>query len=470
MNASTKPVSNNLVLFAICVASFLTPFSVSSMNIISPELAAYFNANAVLLAWMNTTFFLAAGIVLMPAAKLCDIFGRRKIFTIGVGGFAVFSLLSALSFSIWMLLALRFCQGLCCAFIVGPAITLTTAVFPSSQRGKALSIQVGAVYVGSSVGPFIGGWLSYNWGWRSAFIAFGLVGILGFILIKLCIKSEWKSGATMQKFDYRGTIMYAIGVAALMLGATHLPSGRAFWVVIAGLMAMVSFVIIEKNVDNPVFDTSIFSKYLGFSFSSMAALLHYAALTANTLLLSLYLQFILGYDTHVAGMLLLPQPICMLVSTLIAGRLSDHIDPSYLASLGAVLALAASLMLCLSQNPDLHYIIICQIIIGCGYGAFVSPNTNLIMGSVTRDRYNEASSVAGTMRLLGQVFSLGIISMIFALVIGPVEIEPTVYDKFVLSFQVAYLVYAVLCLGVLALSLPWKFKARERKNQNADQE
>lgn len=452
--------NNKLVLFAICVAAFLTPFSVSTMNIITPELAQHFNANAVLLAWMNTSFFLGAGIILMPAAKLCDIFGRRKIYAIGVGGFALFSFLSALSFSIWMLLGLRFLQGMCGAFIVGPAMALTTSIFPSSHRGRALSIMVGAVYLGSSVGPFVGGWLSHYYGWRSVFVLFGILGLVGFVCIKLFIKGEWKTGATMQNFDYRGTVMYAIGVAALMLGATHLPGVRPFWITVAGVMALLSFLKMEHDADNPVFDTTIFSKYLGFSFSSMAALLHYAAVTANTLLLSLYLQYILGYDAHHAGLLLLPQPISMLISTLIAGRLADRMNPSYLATLGAVLAMTSSLLLGLATSPTLQYIICCQIIIGCGYGCFVSPNTSLIMGSVTPDRYNEASSVAGTMRLLGQVFSLGIISVVFALVIGRVEITPAVYPDFICSFKIGYCIFAVLCLGVLLLSLPWKFRRR----------
>lgn len=460
MNTS-KPSGNKLTLFTICVAAFLTPFSVSTMNIITPELAAHFNANAVLLAWMNTAFFLGAGIVLMPAAKLCDIFGRKKIYAIGVGGFALFSFLSAASFSIWMLLSLRFLQGMCGAFIVGPAMALTTALFPASHRGRALSIMVGAVYLGSSVGPFVGGWLSYYWGWRSVFVLFGLLGLAGFVLIKFFVKGEWKAGGTMQNFDYRGTVMYAIGVAALMLGATHLPGVRPFWITVAGIMALLSFLKMERDADNPVFDTTIFAKYMGFSFSSVAALLHYAAVTANTLLLSLYLQYILGYDAHHAGLLLLPQPVSMLISTLIAGRLADRMNPSYLATLGAILAMTASLMLGLATSPTLHYIIACQVIIGCGYGFFVSPNTSLIMGSVTPDRYNEASSVAGTMRLLGQVFSLGIISVVFALVIGRVEITPAVYDDFAKSFKIGYCIFAVLCLGVLLLSLPWKFRRQQ---------
>lgn len=468
-----KQSSNRRTLFTICVASFLTPFSVSTMNIISPELAAYFNADAVLLAWMNTAFFLGAGIVLMPAAKLCDIFGRRKIYAIGVGGFALFSFLSALSFSIWMLLSLRFLQGICGAFIVGPAMALTTAIFPATHRGRALSIMVGAVYLGSSVGPFVGGWFSHYWGWRSVFVLFGILGLVGFIFIKLFIKGEWKTNASMKNFDYRGTAMYAIGVAALMLGATHLPGMRPFWITVAGIMALLSFLKMERDAENPVFDTTIFAKYMGFTFSSMAALLHYAALTANTLLLSLYLQYILGYNAHQAGLLLLPQPVSMLISTLIAGRLADRMNPSYLATLGAALALTSSLMLGLTASPTLQYIICCQIIIGCGYGCFVSPNTSLIMGSVTPDRYNEASSVVGTMRLLGQVFSLGIISVVFALVIGRVEIMPAVYDDFVLSFKTGYCIFAVLCLGVLLLSLPWKFRRRpngqsEPTSQNKD--
>lgn len=460
---STK--HNNLTLFAICVASFLTPFSVSTMNIITPDLAAYFNANAVLLAWLNTAFFLGAGILLMPAAKLCDIFGRRKIFTLGVAGFAVFSFLAVFSFSVWMLLICRFLQGACGAFIFGPAMALATALAPTSQRGRTLSIVVGSVYVGSSVGPFVGGWLSQYGGWQSVFVLFGILGVMAFVFCRIFIKGEWKTNASMKNFDYKGAIMYAIGVAALMLGATNLPGTRAFWVTLAGVMALVSFVIIERETEEPIFDIHIFTKYIGFSFSSMAALLHYAGVAANTLLLSLYLQYILGYNAGMAGFLLLPQPVAMLISTLIAGRAADRMNPSYLASLGAAFALGASLMLALAHTPSVQFILICQVIIGSGYGFFVASNTSLIMGSVTPDHYNEASSVAGTMRLLGQVFSLGIIAVIFALVIGRVEILPAVYGKFIISFKIAYFIFAFLCLCVLLLSLPWKIK-KQFPNEN----
>lgn len=460
---TSKQGHNRLTLFAICVASFLTPFSSSTIYIITPELGAYFNANAVLLAWLNTTFFLGAGIVLMPTAKLCDIFGRRRIYSIGVAGFGLFSFLAAMSCSIWMLLSFRFLQGMCGAFIVGPSMALITAITPGTHRGRALSTVVGAVYLGTAVGPFVGGWLSHYCGWRSVFVLFGLLALVSFVFTKLFIKGEWKTSASMKEFDYRGTLMYTIGIAALMLGATHLPGVRPFWITLAGIMALLAFIKIERETEFPVFDTSIFTKYLGFSFSSGAALLHYAAVTANMLLLSLYLQYIFGYDAYHAGILLLPQPISMLISTVIAGRLADRINPSYLATLGAICALGSSLMLGLAAAPTLQYIMGCQILVGCGYGFFVSPNTALIMGSVTPNRYNEASSVLGTMRLLGQVFSMGIISMVFAIVIGRVEITPAVYGAFVRSFKVGYILFAVLCLGVLMLSLPWKFRRQNFK-------
>ncbi len=192
----------------------------------------------------------------------------------------------------------------------------------------------------------------------------------------------------------------------------------------------------------------------GFLFSNLAALINYSATFAVTFLMSLYFQYARGFSPALAGFALVPQFLLQMLVSPYAGRLSDRVEPRIIASIGmGVTVLGLALLTILSEATPLWYIIACLVLLGLGFGLFSSPNTNAIMSAVDRRHYGVASGMNGTMRLLGQMLSMGIATTIFAVVIGHVEITPEYYDAFVNSVQIAFVVFTVLCLFGVGASL-----------------
>ncbi|KAF0120985.1 MAG: transport protein, partial [bacterium] len=181
-------VDKNSALLVATLASFLTPFMGSSVNIALPSIGKeFFAMDAVLLSWVATAYLLAAVMFLVPFGKIADIHGRKRFFTYGIVIFTVSSFLSAISTSAIVLIAFRVLQGVGSAMIFGTSMAILTSVFPVGERGKALGITVAAVYLGLSLGPFLGGFLTQHFGWRSIFLITVPLGviIIGFIPWKL---------------------------------------------------------------------------------------------------------------------------------------------------------------------------------------------------------------------------------------------------------------------------------------------
>jgi MFS family permease len=184
-----------------------------------------------------------------------------------------------------------------------------------------------------------------------------------------------------------------------------------------------------------------------FAFSSLAALITYTATFAVTFLLSLDLQYTKGYSPVSAGLILIAQPVVIVVIMPLAGRLSDRIDPQILASSGmALMAFGLFALAFLTESTPLWYLLACLVVLGVGFGFFSPPNVNAIMGSVDKQYYGMANGINGTVRLLGQMLSMGITMMLFAVVIGRVEITPDCYPQFISSLRYAFALFAVLCV------------------------
>jgi len=156
-NQTNDDVNKKVALIIASMGSFLTPFMGSSMNIALPAIGNEFSIDAVSLGWVATAYLLAAAMFLVPFGKIADIHGRKKIFTCGIIVFAASSVLCAFSTSAGMLIASRVLQGIGSAMIFGTSLAILTSVFPASERGKAFGITVAAVYLGLSLGPFLGG-------------------------------------------------------------------------------------------------------------------------------------------------------------------------------------------------------------------------------------------------------------------------------------------------------------------------
>jgi MFS family permease len=170
--------------------------------------------------------------------------------------------------------------------------------------------------------------------------------------------------------------------------------------------------------------------------------------------LSLYLQYIGGFTPQSAGLILIAQPIVMAVLSPVAGRLSDKVEPRVLASLGmAVTTVGLFLLIRLDENTGIGFIICSLGVLGLGFALFSSPNSNAIMGSVEKKWYGVASGALGTMRVIGQMFSLAIVMLLFALYMGRAQVTPEYYPLFLKSMRMAFIICAVLCFGGIFASL-----------------
>ncbi|MFC2035662.1 MFS transporter [Chloroflexota bacterium] len=440
-----------IVLVVVTMASFLTPFMGSSINIALPSIGKEFSMDAILLAWVSTSYLLSATVFILPAGRLADIYGRKKVFTYGIVTFTIASVLSATSVSTVMLIAFRVLQGIGGSMVFATGVAILTSVFPAQERGKALGIYIAAVYIGLSLGPFLGGLLTQHFGWRIIFLAnlpLGLIIITG-ILWKL--KGEW-ADALGERFDLRGSLIYGLAIIALIYGFSLLPKMLGVGVLVAGVAGILLFTWWETRVAHPLLHMSLFRANRVFAFSSLAALINYSATFAVAFLLSLYLQYTKGFSPQAAGAVLVSTPAIQAFFSPIAGRLSDKVAPRVLASSGmALTTLGLILLTFVGQNTTIWFIIGSLVILGFGFALFSSPNTNAIMGAVERKVYGVASATVATMRQIGMMMSMGITMLVFAVRIGRVEITPEYYSAFLESMRFAFLVFSVLCfLGIFA--------------------
>ena len=446
-------VSKRSALVVATLTSFMTPFMGSSINIALPSIEKEFQIDAVLLSWVATSYLLAAAISLVPFGRLADIYGRKKIFTYGIVVFTISSFLSAISISAPMLILFRVFQGIGSAMIFATGIAILTSVFPPGERGKVLGINVAAVYIGLSVGPFLGGFLTQHFTWRSIFLVTIPLGLIIISLVLSKLKGEW-ADAKGEKFDLTGSMIYILAIIAVMYGISLLPAMRSLWLILFGFSGILAFVKWEMKIENPVFDLNLFRTNRVFAFSNLAALINYSATFAVAFLLSLYLQFIKELSPQSAGLILISQPIVQAVFSPFAGRLSDRIEPRIIASIGMTLSFVGlSLFTFLNENSTLEFIVANLILLGFGFALFSSPNTNAIMSSVEKRFYGLASGSVGTMRLLGMMISMGIATLIFAIFIGRVQITIEYYPVFIKSVKVAFIIFSILCFGGIFASL-----------------
>jgi MFS family permease len=241
-------------------------------------------------------------------------------------------------------------------------------------------------------------------------------------------------------------------MSAFMFGFSKLPDTTAIILSAAGLLGLVGFGVTELKVKSPVFNIRLFGSNRLFAYSNLAALINYATTYAITFLLSLYLQYILHLSPRDAGLILITQPVLMAIVASISGRLSDKYDPRILASSGMSVIVGGLIMLAfLKTDSPLTYLVVILAIVGFGFGMFSSPNTNAIMGSVGRKYLGVASATVGTMRLTGQMMSMGIATLILQIFVGNKPISDQYAPDFMISMKTTFIAFAVLCiLGVYA--------------------
>ena len=439
------------VLLISTFAAFLVPFLTSAVNLALPSIGKELHANAISLGWVISSFILTSAIFLLPFGRLGDIIGRKKVFTLGILLFTVSTFLILFAHSIISLIILRIFQGFSSAMIFGTSMAILTSVFQTGERGRAIGINITATYLGLSLGPVIGGLLTHYLGWRSIFAFLVPFGIISLILIQRKIKTEWAE-AIGEKFDWRGSIIYGIALASFMWGFSKLPSSLGWICIIIALLMAAVFLIFENKVSNPVFDIRLIMRNRVFAFSGIAALINYSATSAIGFFISLYLQYLKGLDARTAGLIMISQPIAMTLLSPVAGKLSDKRNPGAIASIGMGITASGLILLCFitETTPD-YFIVLLLLLMGIGFGLFSSPNSNAIMSSVEKRHLGVASGVVGTMRMVGQMMSMGIAMMLISLYIGKQTINPSTYPGLISAMRTGFVIFSILSvLGIFA--------------------
>lgn len=450
-NSMHKGLSKKVALVVVTIASFLTPFMMSAINIALPTIGREFAMDAVLLAWVPTSYILSTTVFLLPLGRIADMYGRKRIFMYGIVIYIISSLLASTSTSAIMLILFLIPQGIGAAMIICSGLAIIASSYPVEGRGRALGINVAAVYLGLSLGPFLGGLLTQYFGWRSIFLASLPLGLIVVALLLWKMKGEWAE-AKGEKFDLSGSVIYSLAIVAIIYGLSILPDILGLVVILIGLLGFVAFLWRETKAANPLLDMNLFKNNRVFAFSNIAALINYSATFAVTFLLSLYLQYTKSFSPQTAGMVLLSMPAVQAIFSPLAGRLSDRITPQILASSGmAITTIGLILLAFLGQNTAIGFIIFSLLILGFGFAFFSSPNTNAVMSSVGTKTYGVASATLATMRSVGMMLSMGIAMLISAIYVGRVEITPEYYSAFVAGMKVAFIIFAALCfVGIFA--------------------
>ncbi|MFA4838459.1 MAG: MFS transporter [Candidatus Neomarinimicrobiota bacterium] len=448
-----KEELKTIALVVSTMASFLTPFMSSSINIALPSIGKEFSMNAVEMGWVATSYLLSSVMFLLPFGRLADIYGRKKVFLTGTIVLILSCLLATYSRSSMVLIAVRMIQGFGSAMIFGTGVAILTSVFSAGERGKVLGINAASVYIGLSTGPVFGGFLTEHFGWRSIFYVNIPIGLTIIILVIWRLKGEW-SESKGEKFDLFGALLYVVSLFSLIVGLSDMTVAIHYLYAGIGTAGLVGFLYWEHRINQPLLNIRLFRSNTVFMMSNLAGLINYAATFAVGFMLSLYLQYIKGLNPEHAGLILIAQPLTMAVISPLAGRLSDGIEPRIVASSGmAVTTLGLILFVFIQAETGMIQIIATLMIIGAGLALFSSPNTNAVMSSIEKRFYGVASGTLGTMRLAGQMLSMGIVMLIISMMIGRVKITPVFYPSFLTSMKIAFAVFSAFCLGGIFCSL-----------------
>ena len=453
-------VNKKAVLTIILMTSFISSSNMSMINVALPVIGRELAMDAVLLGWVVTAHLLSTAALQVPMGKFADIFGRKKIFLMGTIIFMATTLLSGLANSATVLIFSRTLAGVGAAMIITTGLAILTSVFPPEERGQAIAANMAVIYLGISLGPLLGGVLTEYLGWRSIFYISSAVGLVAVIMVFMKLKGEWAE-ARGEGFDYRGSIVFALGISTAMYGFSELPSLRGILIFTAGMIGLVFFTRIECMVKTPILDFRIFRRNSVFLLSNLAVLINYCGAYASTFLMSLYMQYIMGYTPQAAGIILVSQPALMSLFALMSGKLGDVFTPRHVATTGLALNCAGLFMLSfLGEESALWYAVVSLGIFGIGGGLFSSPNANMTMSSVDKRLLGVASGTISTMRSAGMILSMGITMILFSLYMGKVEVTPEYYPDFLTCIRAAYIIFASFCFGGIFFQLAAK---RSRK-------
>ena len=408
------------------VGAFINPFLGAVTSVALPAISADLRLSFSASMWVQASYLIVMAVLLIPLGRLADERGRLRFYLVGVAVFTAGSLLCAVSPSGAWLIGSRGAQGVGAALLGATAVAIVTAVFPAEERGRALGINVAAVYLGLSAGPPLGGFLTDALGWQSIFLVNVPMGVAVFAWgWRLLPRDEGVAPRSVRP-DVAGTGLLGGTLVCLLVPLTFAPQWgwagtRSVALLVLAAAFLVAFGLVERRASDPLVDLGLLAHNRLFAAANTAALLNYMALYAISMLTAVFLQVVQGRSAALTGWLMLSQPLMQAALAPLAGRLSDRVGSRVLATAGmALTALGMVLLGALPADAGMPRLVASLAVVGVGLASFSAPNTSAVMGSVGRHQLSLAGAFLSTMRTTGMALSVAVLGGIAASQLGRV--------------------------------------------------
>jgi EmrB/QacA subfamily drug resistance transporter len=411
-----------IVLINTTIGLFMGALDSSIVTIALPDITHSLNATVVETMWVVMGYQLVITALMMPFSRLADMKGRVGPYKFGFAVFTISSALCGFAQTGTELVFFRLLQGIGSALLFANSTALVTDAFPGSQRGFALGINSMVGISGFILGTVLGGVITEFLGWRYIFfinIPFGLFAtVWAFMQLHDIVEPEHKA-----RFDIGGMLAFPLGIGSILAGLTFVVQGRTSDPITAGLLVvgavlLVVFFLIERRVEYPMLDLSLFRVRL-FLAGNISLMLNALARGSTMFIMSWYFQSVLENSPLMAGLKLIPMIGAMVLLSPISGRLSDRFGSRWLSTIGLSIALVAQLWLTTFPVTVSYTLLgIALALLGIGNGLFNAPNTNAVMGAV---RANRRGVAAGTRMLLnntGQTMAIAVAMVTLSMVMS----------------------------------------------------
>ncbi len=395
------------VISVTTLINFMAGYNARLAVVGIPTIAHDLNADIWSMTWIIQGYMLGSTFVQLIVGRLSDLFGRVRMFNLGILIFTIGALASGISSVPYILALSRILQGLGGAFLMSLSVTILTDNIPSNMLGRWLGINQITWRAGAIIGLTMSGFIIDYLGWRWIFLSQIPIGLIALYWSIRSLKEIYKP-AEKPKIDFQGFALFSVSITLLLISLTLTGYGYEIYsreLLITSLILFVLFVIWEIKTTSPALDLKIF-KIWQFTGGIIAQLLYSIGFGASLTLLAIYLQSVKGFDPSITGILLTPYEVTFMIFGVIGGWLSDKIGFAPVTIMGLTLSSLGLYMF--SRLSTSMTLIIGELIFGIGTGLFVSPNTSSIMTSVPPQRRGVASSLRTLSFNIGFILSLNL--------------------------------------------------------------
>jgi MFS family permease len=450
-----------LSLIVILAGSFLAPLQMHSSTLAIPAIAREMGLTADIISWFTLSQVLASACFVLPAGKLSDRFGRRRMFALGLLICSIACFIGGVSFNGYMVLLARGLQGVGAALIFASAVALLVSVPPQDQKVRVMGIYISVAYVGMVTGPLFGGFVIEQLNWRYVFYVPGVIflalTVVGFIFIKW---ERYGDRATrIRLLDLSLYLGSLLQIAFGVYDATHL---QGQLLLLSGVVTFAAFCWFQSKRRDPLLQVKLFTQSRTFTILGIAHFLSYVSILALPFTLTLYLQYLKGVNAQSTGMILLVQALCTAVIAPFSGTLSKYLRPRHLIFTGMGMFVAACFMLAsLGPESSIWVVVIAIALIGSSVGIMDTPIVHTSMSTVDNKLLGSASATMNGLRTMGGFIGMGLVSYLMGYHLGSATIEPSLYPqlmKVIEQFFNVSVVFALLTLALLVYGVLTRYR------------